>query len=370
MKFITKLSLLFLLTISLIGNLLASPIVKHNDEIRIYFPKVDGPDAVSHNITTVLSLSLAQTMRKKPWPDNPNNNAFGDSKIIVDQTKLPEHSQESALDIAQSPRIMAQLVIWGKAYSYANDVLVDVNITLPKFQSNDQRCNRSNIHACDYREHNYEYWKIPIDNDLLVVGPPRRFLSISELYLNDNLVQQFSEIKGLPITDDREGKVLKGHTTNKVTFLQTNRWHPKAPARVKSGATEGYVQLPPLLNIDTEYADLTGGLLQLFRGDWEAAHKSFTSVVNNKTTSVSNRIDALLYLGRVAALLGQKNFESYFLQAENLAPNDRMIQRYKIMGMLHSNAKKSQILRQLKKKIYLFNQDDAWLVSLQSWLDN
>ena len=52
--------------------------VQNPDQITVFFPAFDGPGKLGLNVSTVLSLQLAQTTRRYPWPDNPKQHNFGE----------------------------------------------------------------------------------------------------------------------------------------------------------------------------------------------------------------------------------------------------------------------------------------------------
>ena len=100
--------------------LVSSPASKADvnpDEITVYMPKFDGAGALSQNAATVLSLQVWSTLRRMPWPNNPEKLDFGPARIVWDPDILPEPSHDAAESRARDNRLLAQIVIWGRAYS-------------------------------------------------------------------------------------------------------------------------------------------------------------------------------------------------------------------------------------------------------------
>jgi hypothetical protein len=130
---------------------------------------------------------------------------------------------------------------------------------------------------------------------------------------------------------------------------------------------EGYVSLPELSEQDSEYADMIGGILQVFRGDWGLAIRSFSNVINNPKTRTPLKVDAMLYRGMAKYRRGSDG-RADFAAAEKLAPYDQMVTRYQLMGAIASNESSQTILDLIQAKSYLFSTQDPWLKQLTDWL--
>lgn len=348
----------------------SSHAVQNPDEIVVYFPAFHSQDALGRNVSTVLSLQLAQTSRRHPWPANPQKHDFGSSLIRWGTEPLASRSLADMSTAGQQRHLLAQIVIAGKAQRYNEDVVVEVDVALPRYrrESHLQYRNEGELRR-DFRRRNLEIWQIPLSTGVVLVDVPRRYFSLSSIVLKPDLVEQFRTANGLAIHDTIDTQRIIGRTGRSLQFIEFNKRLPESPTRVRSGGVEGYVSLPELSGDVSEFADMVGGILQVFRGDWEWARGSFTRVIENPATRVPLRVDALLYRGMVKFRLQEDGLED-ILAATELAPYDLNAFRYLIMGRLSSNAPdRIEIAKLLDQGSYLFSQDDEWLARIRAWLN-
>lgn len=342
--------------------------VTNPDQISVFFPALEGPENLGLNVSTVLSLQLAQTTRRYPWPDNPENHEFGEGMIRYSVAPLEKLTHSAANEAAQNRDLRAQLAIWGRTYRYGVDVIAEVNVTLPHYRlAPSFGCLRTDTVKCDYRQKNFEIWQIKRDGNLFSVDVPRRRFGISAIVLKPEVVERFSEAAGLTIRDAiRNGEEI-GMTDSKIRFIEFNKKLPGAPTKLRSGGVEGYVSLPELSEHVSEYADMIGGMLQVFRGDWDEAVSSFSGVLINRKTRTPLKVDAMLYRGMAETRRGGDG-RADFAAAAELAPYDHMVTRYQVMGFIAINEDKTSILRVIDAKSYLFSPDDLWLKQVKDWL--
>ena len=98
---------LTLLTALLLAAPLAAETITNPDEIAVFFPRLESEGNLGKNVATVLSLQLAQTGRRKPWPKNPENHDFGIATMVWSENPLaaPTHAaaeEEAAAYIGQN----------------------------------------------------------------------------------------------------------------------------------------------------------------------------------------------------------------------------------------------------------------------------
>lgn len=337
--------------------------VENPDEIRVFFPRLESEGNLGKNVSTVLSLQLAQTGRRKPWPENPENHDFGIATMAWSEEPLPSQSHAAAEAEAANRNLLAQIVVWGYTRRYAGEVIADVNVTLPHYAPPPPaRCATQPAPRlpCDYRQINFESWEVG-DELKLSVGPPRRRFGISAIRLRSEVVDRFRDIEGLPIRAELRGGPILGYTGTDIRFLEYNPSLPGAPTKLRSQGVTGYVTLPELSDGVSEFADMVGGILQVFRGDWEAANASFTRVIESAAARAPVRLDAFLYRGMAQFRMGGSGMES-FDAAQALAPFDRRAVQYAIMGYLSLGTKESHAagLNLLSEKRQLFSPDDPW----------
>lgn len=329
------------------------------DEISVYFPLFSGPEEIGLKASTVLSLRLAQTSRKYPWPNNPLEHDFGEGMLIWGVEPLYEQSYKALSQASQLPNVLAQIVVSGQTKYYGSDVIVETVIALPEYKKAPSlSCEKNKEVVCDFRTKNFEVWHVEKEGLSINVGPPRRYFNVSTIVLSDEIIKQFSSTKGLAIYDHIDIGREIGRTNENIRFLEFNSRLPNAPTKIRSNNIEGYISLPELSKKKGEFIAMVGGIWQVYRGDWDAAFKSFTQVIDNSQTRVPLKIDALLYLGMIKFKQG-KNGTEYIERAAELAPYDETVLKYRIMASMVSG-QNSNIKSLIDDNSLLFEKESQW----------
>lgn len=332
------------------------------DEITVVFPRLEGDGNLGRNVETVLSLQLAQTGRRAPWPNNPEKHDFNQATVVWSDLELTSPTHEAAEKLARSIDVTAQIAIWGETYAYGGRILADLNITLPRYAEPGESC-RSSAYSCDFRQQNFEVWSVMKGDHELRVGPPRRRFAVSAIALKPDIVDQFVSAEGLPIRSALSGGRLLGYTQRALLFLEFNPGLADAPSKVTSGGITGYVTLPELTEGVSEFSDHVGGILRVFRGDWAFAETSFRQVLENPASRLPTKVDAHLYLGMILAQTGSIADALVHLEkAQTLAPYSKVAVQYLIQGYLSEGSKDSLKLASdtLDNQQRLFPEDDQW----------
>ncbi|MBZ9610538.1 hypothetical protein [Rheinheimera maricola] len=330
------------------------------DQITVFFPAFGGENTLGRNVSTILSLQLAQTTRKAPWPDNPDKLDFGRGMIKWSADSLNLTQQPTAIRLAQQTKLLAQMVVLGNTQRFGSNVVVEVEVLLPHYQAAYPGCTNQSSLPCDYRKQNFELWPLQCQQQTLYTPLPRRRYHMAGIVLEDEVVKKFREVKGLPITAALNNPQIIGYTGEDLQFLEFNRQLTHAPTKLRSQGVEGYVSLPKISQQNSEFADMTGGLLQLFRGDWQAADSSFSRVLANPVTRIPLQIDAYLLRGMAQFRQGGNGLAD-IEKAASLAPFDAGAARYQLVAMLAAARPKAQINQTMQQKRFLFDTDDAWL---------
>ncbi|MBL3611246.1 tetratricopeptide repeat protein [Rhodovulum sulfidophilum] len=335
------------------------------DQINILFYALGGSSNLGRNVATVLSLQLAQTGRQFPWPDNRESHDFNRTALVYDSAPLAPPTHEAAVAAASDLMATAQIVVWGATYRYGGAVLADLNVTLPMFTPAGTSCARSHL-PCDFRQANFESWTIRTGGHSLSVGPPRRRFAVTALQLRPEIVDRFTSIEGLPIRASRSvNSRIIGRTGEDLLFIEFNPGLPGTPSLVISEGVRGYVTLPEITGGVSEYAALVGGIVRVFRGDWEWAEKSFYSVIENPASRTPAILDAHLYLGRVLIEQGRGAEALEILErAHGLARLNRRAVQYLVQGQLAVGGETGRARAQavLAESLNLFATDDPWLI--------
>ena len=357
----------------LAAGLLVLSVVRANavtnpDQIIVYFPVFETTGNLGENVATVLALQLAQTMRSRPWPENPENESFGEGMVRYTGERLDALTHNAAASAAQRIDLRAQIVVWGWTARYGADVVADVNVTLPQYRAAPSiGCLQADILKCDFRAKNFERWAVVRDGNEFVVDVPARRFSLSPILLKASIVERYREAAGLKIMSRPNGGEVLGTTGENWQFREFVGEAGVGLALVSSGGTLGYVTLPELSREVSSFSSTVGGILQFYRGDWERAVESFSDVLANPATQVPNRVDALLFRGAANFRMGRDG-RLDFDAAAKLAPYDRTVVRYQLMGAI--SAGDATLAKQLiSGNSFLFASHDEWLHRVRDWLE-
>lgn len=353
--------------ICLLCSLLPVSAQQNPDQITVFFPAFGGDTTLGRNVSTVLSLQLAQTSRKAPWPDNPDKLDFGRGIIKWSPDSLSLTQQDVAIRTAQQAKLLAQMVVLGSTQRFGSNVVVEVEVLLPRYQAAYPGCSSNSRLPCDYRKQHLELWPLRCQQHSMYTPLPRRRYHMAGIVLDDDVVKKFRAVKGLPITAALNTTQVIGHTGDDLQFLEFNRHLNNAPTKLRSQGVEGYVSLPKISAKNSEFADMAGGLLQLFRGDWQAAHSSFSRVIANPVTRVPLKIDAYLLRGMAQFRQGGNGLTDINTAAA-LAPYDAGAARYQLTAMLLAARPAAEITQTLADKRFLFDTDDDWLLAFDRLL--
>ncbi|MGA1840952.1 MAG: hypothetical protein ACMUIU_10030 [bacterium] len=324
------------------------------DQISLFIPAFEGPGSLGQNVATVLNLQIWHSFRRYPWPDNPDNLDFGKALIIWDNSPLSSQSHSEAEKMAKD--ILAQLVLWGKAYPYGKGIVVQTNLSVPSYR--------------DFRENQLEVWRITLLGRRIEVDIPRRRFELSSIVLRKEVIERYSLPSALKIYEKRIGGEPIGIVGDSYIGIQ---FEPSL-AKVRSGNVEGWVRLPELGKKRTEVGDFVAGIIRIFRGDWQGAASSMRRVVENPNSITLLKIDAYLYWGMALERQG-KSGRTKIENAYRLNPYSLTTIRYIIMSDLSalkrlsditgSKAQKSKLISTMRSTIdrhaYLFPKNDPWL---------
>ena len=301
-----------------------------------------------------------QTFRIAPWPRNPEGHDFGSGMVRWSEDPLNIPTHREATFAATRLNLLAQIVVWGTTRFFGDDVVADVNVTVPLYAAPGE-CDRARL-PCDFRAVNFERWTIDRGAGALSVDLPSRAFSVSSALLRPDTVETFRSAEGLPILDDN-GTII-GRTGISMRFEQIDARPTGTVARVTIDGKRGWVRLPEFQSRGHtgELTEMVAGLVRTMRGDWRGAERNFKRVIDNPATRSPLRLDALLLLAMVQTRGGRDGTETYEA-ALNYAPFDYRAVQYAVMGMLACGGTEAagRALTLLARKRQLFGPDDTWL---------
>jgi hypothetical protein len=326
-------------------------------------PAFSGPDNLGFNASTFLNLQIFRTLRQKPTP-NPNNLDFGHGEVLWSETELPKQLHTLAETLAKDYNFSAQMTLWGKVWHYGSGLMVQSYLSIPKYS--------------DYRDYRHEVWEESIiwnsRTFFFHVDIPRRRLMFSPFFLTKDFIKQYAsplsiQMLALPNSSAREvGRVglrVKAHKVEKD-------W-----AKVSSGGKIGWVNLPIYSSQPVESINFVGGMIRIFRGDWQGAYDMFEDVLSIPNLPTSLKVDVLLLQAR--ALEEQRKDGSIKLkEALVLSPYSEKVVQYQLMQIIRhlsssmkhaAGNQKSLSVKHiddlLKRKAYLFPPNDPFISKIR-----
>jgi len=286
------------------------------DRVTLYTPPFLGPGALGQSVATIFNLQLWETLRAAPSP-NPKGLSFG-LGVIVWGRPLDRYGHEAAEDRAKEIALLAQFVFWGKVYEYGDGAVAQTNLSIPRYW--------------DFRQQHPETWELRFhlfDGDLRFEADiPQRRYSFRPIVLAKEIVSRYSQPNALQIHQRQNGGAVIGSVGNEFTRLRQD----EDMAEVTSGGKRGWVHLPELSR-RSEVVDFVGGIVRVFRGDWQGAEELMNRVAGNTEAPNELRTDAYLYAGLAQYKQGKQSGDS-FAAARALSPNARRCIVYSTMGEL------------------------------------
>jgi len=329
------------------------------DQVSIYIPSFDGPRELGRNVATVLNLQIWQTLRRAPWPENPDNLHFGYGLIYWDNETLGEQSHIEAERAIKDLSMLAQMAFWGKAYRYGGGVVVQSNLSIPTYN--------------DFREDKLEIWKTKLNGKTIGLDIPRRRIEMSSIVLEPSIIEKYSLPSALKMYKNQVGDEEVGEVGDSYVAIK----FVPGFAYVKSKGIKGWVRLPELSKRPTEVVDFVAGVIRIFRGDWRGAATKMQDVINNTNTKKPLKIDAYLYRGMALERLGEPG-RKMFEHAYKLNPYSETTIQYLIMSDLSAlnrltgvnktkerNTINERIRNTISEHGYLFKDDNPWLLKVK-----
>ena len=330
------------------------------DTVTLYAPALASErPGLGFAVSAVVGLQVWQTLRKAPTP-NPAGLSFGDGVVIWDPVTAGIDSHESAEAVARKANIGAQLVLWGKAYEFGDGVVVQLNLTLPRYH--------------DFRERTPEIWRFAwaeggasLEADL----PSRRY-SFEPIVLERSVVERYSRPDAIALYSRPEGGTEVGRLGGR--FLALRSGGDAVYVRTAQGR-EGWVRLPELASSRSEVVDFVSAMVRIYRADWDGARALFARVVESPAAPAALRLDAALLSARAGLLAGKPptamldEMES----AATLSPHARRAALYEAMARIAAEESQHRcpraerldgLERWLDGRAGVFAADDRWL---QQW---
>jgi hypothetical protein len=327
------------------------------DTVTLYVPALHAArPELGFAVSAVVGLQVWQTLRKAPSP-NVGKVSFGDGVVIWDPTSAGVASHDQAEAAARKADVGAQLVLWGTAYEFGDDVVVQLNLTLPRYH--------------DFREETPEIWRFgwrggaaTLETDL----PSRRY-AFEPIVLDKALVELYSRPTGLALYAKPDGGDVVGRLGGRFLALRSGR---DAVYVRGAGGREGWVRLQELAAARSEVVDFVSAMIRVYRADWDGARALLARVVAAPSTPAALRTDAALLRARAGLLAGLPPAEmiAEMKRAAAANPHARRAVLYEAAARIHpdevrrscpSAAELRELDAWLEGQAAVFPADDSWL---------
>lgn len=159
--------------------------------------------------------------------------------------------------MAQKLDINAQVVLWGDVFPIGKTALVTAYLTLADY--------------FDFHKTKNELWSLTISHadkhSKITADVPQRHYEFELLSLPIDFVERYSTPSAIPIMKSQDGGKRLGYLGTVYRHCGSNGEY----ACVASEGNKGWVYLPQLGEQKPEIVDFIGGIVRVYRSDWQGA---------------------------------------------------------------------------------------------------
>lgn len=280
--------------------------VEDGTEFRVLVPQfaTEAEAQLGYSVSFALVHEIFRTFnRSTPFHDD---GRFDPDKDICCLPKNTVAILDSSLSkqaysrsFARAKNKQAQIVLWGKAWPYGKDVVVQPFMTIARPPQRLAEPPKSMVlRKVNTGQNQWQWllWQITAvgeDGSSATVSltefPSRRY-EMSPIVFDAAKLELFDSFDGLQVYKEKSTASKKaGKTGNKMNATE------HAPGGwTKITQPEGWIQLPDLDAADT--VEYIGGLVHFMRGNWKRARISFEKVRVDRDAPTQVRRDAALLL--------------------------------------------------------------------------
>ncbi len=319
-----------------------------------------GNSHLGRKTAMILNLELWQTLRVPPAGGKPVA-----GKILWLNAPFVPTSYAMADQAAAHMIDDPELVLWGRSWAYGGGTVVEAFLLLRGPLAEDGVLR--------------DIWSVPLDaGHQLSVTAPREQVEFNPIVIRTDLLGDLNDPSGLKLYPDATTNTPKGLLGNDFEAMQHTG--NAAEVRLPNGQT-GWVHLPELSKSHSEVVDFTGGVIRIFRHDWNGAADLFNKVLDNSHSPGAVRVDACLYMAIAAAMTGKDSY-SWIRRAYEINPYSRAVAQYLLMSRISDFNRLSEaaqggpegkrLLHSLQEAVNLehglFPANDPWLANVRSFL--
>jgi len=328
-----------------------SPAAQAADPLRIFVPPFKGDAAVSRAVSMTVFFEMVKAFS---GPTNAERGAW----VLYGQDDFNNPSHKNAINEASFPSISADIVIWGNVNRFSDGIVIEPHVTRTPIGR--ERDRQPEILRAKFQTANGNY-------DLSRANASA-FFDLEPFTLSNNYIDKVDNYaEGIPIFSAVDAPEPVAYTDDTIRFIEVK---DKAAYVHYHGGKKGWVKFPQLPREDLSVVHFGRGLIQVLRGDWHSATKSFTDLIKFPSLPNSLRVDANIYLGIARYKLNQSGL-AQFRQAASLNAFDRDAASFLLLGLLldYRKTRDPRLLKELdvaiSKHQVLFSSSNPWFSQLR-----
>jgi len=355
-------------------------------QFRVLVPRFEAETGaqLGYNVTFALVHEIFRTFNKStPYRedgkyDNRDTCCIRNDAVAVLERALARQTHDDAY--ARAVDEQAQLVLWGKAWLYGADVVVQPFLTIAPSPQHLAHAPESMTRGSDdtgQAQWQWLVWQITATGEgetpatVSLTEFPSLQYEMSPVVFDSAKLELFASFENMPVYAEKS-----------VTSRQVGATGSKMQARehapggwTKITRPEGWIKLPDLDATDT--VEYVGGLAHFMRGNWKRARISFERVMQTPEAPTQVRRDAALLLAAALFRLDPTcaNCETAMEFAENLNPYSLATAKYYFMASLASARRSNDatvwqgVQDRLDRIRSLAPEDDVFVINAGQVLD-
>ena len=303
-------------------------------EFRVLVPRFEseaGPD-LGYNVAFALNHEIFRTF-KQSIPKRPDGRYDPDDQCCLRYKAvsylgdpIPEQTHAAARHAAG--QTAAQLVVWGKAWNYGRDVVVQPFLTIaspPEGMTTSVRVGTFGAVHPFGAKGRWQIWPAaPGEAAEPIEEFPSTAYELPPIVFDSSVLQSFRSFEGMPVYEEKDTKSdVVGRTG---TRLEADR-HEGEWTRITS--PRGWIRMPDLRAGAT--VSFVDGLVNFMRANWPRARIAFSQVMETSDAPTQVRIDAALLLAATLARLDPAcgGCDDAIRFAERFNPYSQLTQEYR-----------------------------------------
>jgi hypothetical protein len=327
-------------------------------EIRGLFVPFNGPTDLGRSVGTILALQFWQTLVKEPPRGKKRD--LGDGSVYWVGRQVPIRSHDHAARLAEAIDVTAQFAFWGHVHTLDDGAFATPYLTLPDYH--------------DFRSTRNETWTLALPPRptpaTISVDVPQRVYAFRPVLMPAAFVRRYSVPDALEMRTGKGSGTVLGRLGVRFDRIESDGEY----AKVHSNGKIGWVYLPQIGVHKPEIVDFLGGIMRIYRTDWEGAITLFGNVLRNRNAPTTLRIDTYLYIIRAKSEIGE-SADAEIAEVLKLAPASKEAVQYVAMHYLArcvvrdapacKPADREFLDRLPEKYARLFRDGDPWLAQIR-----